>query len=233
MRWLIILTSLITSEASAQNSAFWAMPTQSTALYTMPDPESGVVTQVTSDEVLMVSDDGPWCMAWDRMGRHGYVHRSFVRPIEELSDSAAIQWMQNVFKKQESLGRQLDERFHAKDSLGTMAAGRAIDDHDYEHNAALSLFTPYYCRTGDAALLRSVMKSIAANSGSASEEPPYRLTLALECRPAEFKRTLASMDSSAAGVVIEATSSGLWLRFNEQDPEQVKQREALMKTLHE
>jgi hypothetical protein len=57
--------------------------------------------------------------------------------------------------------------------------------------------------------------------------------LALECRPAEFKRTLASLESDDHGVVVEATSNGLWLRFDENNPDEVRQREALLKVLRE
>lgn len=234
MRWLMALTHLLTCEVIAQSDHFWAIPTKATTIHSKADSSSSDVAQVTPDDVLLMRFEGKsWCWAQDRMGHTGYMHRSVVRPLTELDDKAAVRWMQKVFEEEERLGRQINERFLAGDSLGTQATGRVLNDHEYERNAALSLFTPYYCRTGDTALLRSVMKAIAANFGSASEEPPYRLTLALECRPSDFKRALSSIDSRDAGVVIEAASNGLWLRFDEGDPEQVKQREALMKRLHE
>jgi len=236
MRWLILSSILLNWEVVAQSDHFWAIPTQgaSRSVYRSADTTSTVVARITSDDILLVrSENATWYWVQDANGRQGYMQRSIVRPLTELDDEAAVRWMHKVFEEEERLGRQINERFLAGDSLGTQATGRALNEHEYERNAALSLFTPYYCRTGDTALLRSVMKSIAANSGSASEEPPYRLTLALECRPTEFKRALSTIDSRDAGVVIEAASNGLWLRFDEKDLEQVKQREALMKRLHE
>lgn len=234
MRWLVALASLLTCEVMAQTHHCWAIPMQAATIYSKADTTSVDVVQVTSDDVLLVRYEGTsWCWAQDRMGRQGYLQRSLVRPLTEISDSAAVRWMQNVFKKQETFGRNLDERVLARDSIGTMAAGRAVDDHEYERNAALSIFTSYYCRTGDRSLLRAMMLAVAANSGSASEEPPYRLTLALECRPDEFKRTLATLDVKYAEVVSGATSTALWMRFDEKVPEQQKQRDALLKLLPE
>ena len=86
-----------------------------------------------------------------------------------------------------------------------------------------------YCET----VLHLLMFAIGANPGSASEGPPYRLTLALECRPDAFKQALATMDSADATVVIEATSDGLMMRFDEKDPAEVQRREALPRTLRE
>jgi hypothetical protein len=236
MRWLVILSFLLNCRSFAQSDHFWAIPAQgaSRSIYRSTDTTSAVVASITSDDVLLVRpENSTWYWAQDANGRQGFMQRSHVRPLTELDDQSAVRWMHKVFEEEERLGRQINERFLAGDSVGTQAAGGALNDLDYERNAALSLFITYFCRTGDKALLLAMMKSVAANSGSASEDPPYGLTLALECRPAEFKRTLASMDSGDAGVVIEATSNGLWLRYDEKDPEQVKQREALMTRLHE
>lgn len=236
MRWLILASIILRCHAFAQSDHFWAIPVTGPpiAVHRDADTLAAVVARVTSDDVLLVHDGiAGWYWVQDRQGRQGYMARSAVRPLTGFDDKEAARWMKRVFEDVERLGRQLNERFLAGDSLGAQASGRTLNDLDYEHNAALSLFTSYFCRTGDTTLLRAMMESIAANSGSASEEPPYRLTLALECRPAEFKQTLATLDSSDAGVVIEAASNGLWLRFDENDPEQVKQREALMKRLHE
>jgi hypothetical protein len=236
MRCLIVLAMLVTCEVIAQSDPFWAIPVQgpTTLLYRTADSASVVVARITGDDVLLVRCEGAgWCRAEDRQGRQGYVLRSAVLPLTELDDKAAARWTGKIFQEEERLGRTLNERFAAGDSLATMAAGRALNDHEYAWNAALSLFTPYFYRTGDIALLRSLMSAIAANPGSASEEPPYRLTLALECRPDAFKQALATMDSVDATVVIEATSNGLWMRFDEKYPAEVQRRESLMKTLHE
>jgi hypothetical protein len=232
MRCLIVLAMLVNCEVIAQSDPFWAIPVQGppTTLYRTADSSSVVVARITSDDVLLVRCEGAdWCWAQDRQGRQGYVHRSVVLPLTEFDDKSAARWMGKVFQEEERLGHTLDDRFAAGDSIGAQGAGRALNDHEYERNAALCLFTPYFCRTGDIALLRLLMWAIA----SASEEPPYRLTLALECRPDAFKQALATMDSVDATVVIEATSDGLWMRFDEKDPEEVKRREALLRTLRE
>jgi hypothetical protein len=41
------------------------------------------------------------------------------------------------------------------------------------------------------------------------------------------------MDSADASVVIEATSDGLMMRFDEKEPEEVQRRKALLRTLRE
>jgi hypothetical protein len=236
MRCLIVLAMLMNCEVIAQSDPFWAIPVQGPPipLYRTADRASVVVARITSDDVLLVRSEGAgWCRAEDHLGRQGYVPRSVVLPLTELDDKAAARWIGKVFQEEERLGRTLNERFAAGDSLGNMAAVRALNDHEYAWNAALSLFTPYFCRTGDIALLRLLMWAIASNPGSASEEPPYRLTLALECRSDAFKQALATMDSVDATVVIEATSDGLWMRFDEKDPAEVQRREALLRTLRE
>jgi hypothetical protein len=236
MRCLIVLAMLVNCEVIAQSDPFWAIPIQGppTPIYRTADSSSVVVVRITSDDVLLVRCEGAgWCRAEDRQGRQGYVPRSVVLPLTELDDKAAARWMGKIFQEEERLGRALNERVAAGDSLATMAAGRALNDLDYERNAALSLFTPYFCRTGDIGLLHLLMFAIGANPGSASEGPPYRLTLALECRPDAFKQALATMDSADATVVIEATSDGLMMRFDEKDPAEVQRREALLRTLRE
>lgn len=236
MRWSVAFTALLSCGAHAQSGSFWAIPVPGPAVEIReePDTTSAVLVRVTADDPLLVRTEGTnWYWAQDARGKQGYLPRSVVRPMTELSDSNAVHWMHTVFQEEARLGRLILERYSADDSLGTQAAGRALGDHEYERNAALALFTPYFCRTGNTSLLRSMMESVAANPGSASEEPPYRLTLALECRPTEFKRALASMDNQAAHEVRNATQNGLWLRFNEADPVQVKQRDALQHTLHE
>jgi hypothetical protein len=236
MRCLIALAMLVNYEVIAQSDPFWTIPVQGppTLLYRTADSASVVVARITGDDVLLVRCEGAgWCRAEDRQGRQGYVLRSAVLPLTEFDDKSAVRWMGKIFQEEERLGRALDERFAAGDSLGAQGAGRALNDLDYERNAALSLFTPYFCRTGDIALLHLLMLAIASNPGSASEEPPYRLTLALECRPDAFKQALSTMDSVDAIVVIEATSDGLWMRFDEKDPAEVQRREALLRTLRE
>lgn len=236
MRWLIISSILLNCHVLAQADQFWAIPVPGPpiAVHRDADTSSTVVADVTSDDVLIARDDpSGWYWVQDRQGRQGFLASSAVRPLTGLGDKEAARWMKKIFEEVERLGRQLNDRFFAGDSLAAQATGRALNDLDYDYNAALSLFTSYFCRTGDLALLLAMMESVAANSGSASEEPPYRLTLAMECRPVEFKRALTSMDTSDAGVVVEATSNGLWLRFDENNPDEVRQREALLKVLRE
>jgi hypothetical protein len=236
MRCLIALPLLCCCAALAQTDTYWAIPIQApaVAIRANADTISTVLVRVSEEDALLVRDvDSAWVWAQYRDGRQGYMPRTIVRPLTTLPDTTAARWMRMTFAEQERLGRLINERYLAGDKIGTQLAGHDLNDHEYAHNAALSLLTPYFCRTGDITLLRAMMVSIAANVGSASEEPPYRLTLALECRPAEFKRTLASLESDDRGVVVEATSNGIWLRFDEKDPDEVRQREALLKVLRE
>ncbi len=234
MRWPIALFLLLPCAAHAQTDTYWAIPIQApaVAIRAEADTISTVLVRVSEEDALLVRDvDSTWVWAHYRDGRQGYMPRSIVRPLSTLPDTTAARWMRRTFAEQERLGRLIDERYLAGDKIGTQLAGHDLNDHDFAHSAALSLFSLYFCRTGDTTLMRAMMASVAANPGSASEEPPYRLTLALDCRPAEFKRTLATLGKVDQEIVRAATSDGLWLRFDEQDPEQVKQREALMKLL--
>jgi hypothetical protein len=236
MRFLIALIVLLPCTALAQTDTYWAIPIHAPAvpIRAETDTISTVLVRVSEEDALLVRDvDSAWVWAHYRDGRQGYMPRTIVRPLTTLPDTTAARWLHRTFAEQERLGRSIQDRYLAGDKIGTQLAGHDLNDHDFAHSAALSLFSLYFCRTGDTTLMRAMMASVAANAGSASEEPPYRLTLALECRPAEFKRTLASLESDDHGVVFEATLNGLWLRFDENNPDEVRQREALLKVFRE
>lgn len=236
MRWYLALVVLLPFATLAQPETYWAIPiyAPAVAIRAEADTTATVLVRVSEEDALLARDvDSTWVWAQYRDGRQGYMPRAIVRPLTALPDTTAALWMRMTFAEQERLGRLFSERYLAGDTIGAQLAGHDLNDHDFPHNAALSLVAPYFCRTGDTTLLRAMMGSIGANPGSASEEPPYRLSCALECRPAEFKQTLAALESDDRGVVLGATSNGLWLRFDEQDREQVKQRETLLKVLGE
>lgn len=236
MRLSFAFVVLLPFATLAQTETYWAIPiyAPAVAIRAEADTTSTVWVRVSEEDALLVRDvDSTWVWAQYHDGRQGYMSRATVRPVSTLPDTTAARWLHRTFAEQERLGRLFSERYLAGDTIGAQVAVHDLNDHDFPHSAALSLLTPYFCRTGDTTLLRAMMGSIAANPGSANEEPPYRLSCALECRPAEFKHTLASLESDDRSVVLGATSNGLWLRFDEQDREQMKPREMLLKVLGE
>lgn len=214
---------------SAQQVPAWALPREPVTLFRAADTTSARIGRLTADDVLLVQQDtNAWCRVQDRHGREGFVRSSSIEQLSRLGQKAQGKWMSAVFREEARLGRALIGHLQAHDSLGLMDSERALNDHDAHYTAALSMFSAYFCRTADQRALYQLMESVAVNSGSASEEPPYRLTLALQCRSDVFKQVLGVMDSRDAGVVIEATANGIWMMFDDKDPAQRAQRDALL-----
>ena len=161
----------------------------------------------------------------------GYAPKERMVALTSLDDSAAVAWMGSVFRHEEVLAREFNERYYQHDVAGNRAYGDSLNAHDQLFIAAGQLFTPYYCRTGDPVLLRRLLMAVAANPGSASEETPHQLASSFKCKAEQFKSALSALSAGDAAVALDATRTGLWLMFDERDPVQQAERDKLIDSL--
>lgn len=211
----------------AQGSGY-ALAREGAVLY-QHGTEAPIVARLAVDAVLAVEcDTGLWCSAQDRFARHGYLPSTAFRRTYTLDSVAVRSWMEGIFHQRTTIGRTFMERYLAHDSLGMRAWRDSSDANELPYAAAMERFTPHYCATGDEALLRLFFTTILADRGSAAEEPTYRLVDALECRPDDFHRLLATLPPADAAFLVRATGDGIGLQY----PEGELRYGQLMKLLH-
>lgn len=231
MRCLVALFVLANFGLSAQTDPFWAITNSSTIveIHRTSDSASAVVARVTRDNVLLVRcEEGPWCWAQDQIGNQGYVRHAEVVALTALDDSSAITWMMTVFARERQLGEGINWYDLNYNTTKQQAYGDSLNNHDLIYVAALSLFETSYCRLPNDTLLLELMHAVAANPGSASEEPPAKLAKALQCHPDEFKKVVKMLEPSKQELVLAATTNGLWLSFDQHDPTSVAERDRLI-----
>lgn len=236
MRWLVVLTLLMTQEVMAQSDLIWAIPAPGPqrTMYRSADSTSSKVMLLTSNDVLLIRYDGTdWCWAQDQLGHHGYMRCGDALALSELNDITATEWMRRIFQRQQQLGEGIKWYDPHANQTTQQAYGDSLNRHDLVYVAALSLFKQKYCKAANDVLLLDMMLSVAANPGSASEEPPEKLAAAFQCHPADFKKALKRLSPEERDVVLESTTTGLLLTFDEHDPAELTKRDGLIKALNE
>lgn len=135
----------------------------------------------------------------------GYVHRSRILNIDELTRERQKQLLIAIFKEEKRLYQRV---INAKDR--TTKEYRSISGemnvfHDYQFDAVLGLFDKYMCQFKDRELLEEYLNLLGVESGSADEIPSYSLGTVFECHPEwmfeSMKNHLSLMNLLEWGIV--------------------------------
>jgi hypothetical protein len=125
----------------------------------------------------------------------GYIHKSRIEVIEDLSDDAQKEIIFSVLKKQKQLADRYVE-YHTKyanelhhwhkksDSVIFDHAVRELEDHsETTYTPVLNILENLFCKTNDVTLITHVIETIWSDRESANEVPSFALGDCFACDP--------------------------------------------------
>ena len=128
-----------------------------------------------------------WQMApkWEDIKRiEGYVHRSRIQIIENLSYKKQKELIVEILNKQKQLAENIHTAWEAKDSLALVKIGEERSFHnDYKYDLILEFLPTYFCSTQDTAIIQLFYETMWEDSGSANEMPSFTIGKCYVCYP--------------------------------------------------
>ncbi len=232
MRTVLIPILLIAATSVNAQTHQWAVIEDSdhfTNIRQAPSANAPVVNSIWENQFFVVEKKkGEW---WKVLNQSiasegsGYIHKSRVKLINELPDTAAQRLLRKVFggyHRLVSLRNDINERrdnkpdkFTAEDNALLLKTNLSISEtHDKSYEPALRFLPKYLSRTKDSAVLKDFFQIVAADTGSASEAPGDALGECYISQPEWFLKQLVALPSREREIVFKQTQFGLGNNLN-------------------
>ena len=177
-----------------------------------------VIDKLYTDELFTYVDstDQGWLKIWitkcncDTPHRlynqiEGYVHRSRIQDVDQLSPSKRKTLFSEIFKTELELYNTVIKSTDRKSKEYQQINGKRKVFHDYQFDGSLRSFTTYVCEHKDAELTQQYMKLMITQEGSADEAPTYALGRLFICEPEwtmqQIKKHSSLMNSLTWGIM--------------------------------
>ncbi|WP_109699285.1 SH3 domain-containing protein [Chitinophaga deserti] len=227
MRVVLIPFLLIAATSVNAQTHQWAVIEDAdhfTNIRQAPSANAPVVDSIGENQFFVVEKKrGDW---WKVLNQSitpdgsGYIHKSRVRLINQLPDTAAQRLLRKVFggyQRLVSLRNDINERrentpdkFTAEDNALLLKTSQSISDtYDNSYEPALRFLPKYLCRTNDDRILQDLFRIMVADTGSASETPGDALGECYICQPEWFLKQLRTLPSEERNIIFKQTQFGL------------------------
>lgn len=183
-------------------------------------------------------DDLEWAniIAWKGRQVKGYMHKSRIQEINELSRSERKELIIKTLDKHKELANNFQKAYKSKDSASYFQTRKELELHsDTNYDPILTILPNYFCSTNDLVVISSLLETIWADKGSANELPAFVLGECFVCNPKIILNQLSQVDNSSKKEhLIDFIEWGLMNKFSisEDDKTQNKEYNNLMDKLN-
>ncbi|MCS3795153.1 hypothetical protein [Niastella sp. OAS944] len=157
----------------------------------------------TSQTVATIKDDEFfYCEPGTADWRHirtiksilGYIHKSQIQLVEELSITTQQKMLLNIFTTHKKLGTDFNRAYETRDSVGYFVTINKLDEHrDRVYEPILDIFSNYICKTGDTLLIRKLVETVPVDGIVEAETRDLAMGEAFICNSDLFINALNSM----------------------------------------
>jgi len=113
----------------------------------------------------------------------GYIHRSRIQLVENLSHKKQKELIIEIFNKQKIL---VDNFIIACESKNRVAYETTYREHSYhsycQYSSILEILPKYFCATNDIEIIKLFFATMWADNGSANEQPSFAIGKCFICK---------------------------------------------------
>jgi hypothetical protein len=166
-------------------------------VYSATNNTSEVVATIKNDEFFYCeSDNADWWHVRTTKPIWGYIHKSKIQLVEELSVTTQQKMLLNIFTTHKKLGVDFVRAYETKDSVGYFVTINKLDEHrDRLYKPILEIFSNYICKTGDTLVIRQLVETVPVDGIMKSEARDLAMGEAFICKSDLFINALNGMDN--------------------------------------
>jgi len=136
-----------------------------------------ILAKIVKDEIFyfIPSKISPWWEASKINGIKGYVHKSRIYPLKDMSNKEKNEFISKIFNIELNLAKNKRKSFEFHTEW--------VNFHETSFVPILDIFSKYICEHKDISVLELFMDILVAEPGSADESPSFALGEIYLCHP--------------------------------------------------
>ena len=159
--------------------------------------DSKIIDKLYKDEFFLynASEKGNWVKIHKMWNVEGFVHKSRIQPLNELSDELQKTLITGIFNKEIEL--------HKKHMNYELKSNEYQNFHEEKFNPILDLLSYFLCKNQDDELINKFLDYIIETPGSADEHPAWIIGKIYICKPNWIIEKTKNKNSSHLNEILE------------------------------
>ncbi|WP_133055384.1 SH3 domain-containing protein [Niastella koreensis] len=166
-------------------------------VYNAANDTSEKVATITKDEIFYCEPgNAGWWHVRTTKPIWGYIPKSQIQLIEELSVAAQQKMLLSIFTTHRKLGTDFISAYESKDSVGYFVTINKLDEHrDRVYRPILNIFSNHVCKTGDTLVIRKLLETVPVDGVMESDARDLAMGEAFICKSDLFINALNSINN--------------------------------------
>jgi hypothetical protein len=170
---VVIITLLLGPITMAENWKIAQLRDPNTVVnvYSAANNTSETVATINNDEFFYCEPgNADWWHVRTTKPIWGYIHKSQVQLVEELSVTTQQKMLLSIFTTHKKKGGDFIRAYETKDSVGYFVTINKLDEHrDRLYEPILEIFSNYICKTGDTLVIKQLVETVPVDGIIGSE----------------------------------------------------------------